>query len=163
MPADLSIPVLITLNVIAWPAIQLGAAHAGERIPLRLLAPESALFRIRAPESGGRLYERLFRIRAWKDLLPDGSRITGTGFSKTRLARRDREYLTTFCQEACRGELVHWAALLCTPLFLLWNPAWAMPVHAAYALAANLPCILVQRYNRARLGRVIPGRRSHMP
>ena len=163
MPAELSVPALIVINAVAWPVIQLGLARAGERIPSRWLSPDSAVFRIRDGESGGRLYERLFRIRRWKDLLPDGTRITGRGFSKSRLQRRDRAYLTTFRQEACRGELVHWAALLTTPLFLLWNPVWVMPVHAAYALAANLPCILVQRYNRARLGRVLPVDRSARP
>ena len=160
MPAELSVPALIAANAVAWPVIQLGLARAGERIPARWLNQDRALFRIRAGESDGRLYERLFRIRRWKDLLPDGTRITGSGFSKSRLSRRDRAYLTTFREKACRGELVHLAALLATPLFLLWNPQWVMPVHAAYALLANLPCILVQRYNRARLARVLPVNRS---
>mgnify|MGYP003343114664 CR=1 FL=1 len=44
------------------------------------------------------------------------------------------------------GELCHWSALVCAPLFFLWNPWWGDLIVVGYALAANLPCILVQRY-----------------
>ncbi|MCF7734052.1 MAG: hypothetical protein K9N23_20380 [Akkermansiaceae bacterium] len=36
-----------------------------------------------------------------------------------------------------------------------WNSWWADAVMAAYAIAANLPCILAQRYNRLRLRRLL--------
>ena len=39
--------------------------------------------------------------------------------------------------------------------FFLWNPCWADLVMVAYALAANLPCILAQRYNRSRFQRLL--------
>jgi glycosyl-4,4'-diaponeurosporenoate acyltransferase len=38
-----------------------------------------------------------------------------------------------------------------TPLFFLWNPPSIWWVMAAYALAANGPCLIAQRYNRIRL------------
>jgi len=65
------------------------------------------------------------------------------------------EFLTRFQRETWRGELVHWLALLAAPLFCLWNPWWAVLVNATYAVAANIPCILVQRYNRARFQRLL--------
>ena len=37
------------------------------------------------------------------------------------------------------------------PVFLLWNPWWLGLLMFAYAVIANLPCLIVQRYNRARL------------
>ena len=43
--------------------------------------------------------------------------------------------------------------LACLPLFFLWNPPWACAVMAFYAIAANMPCIAVQRYNRLVLAR----------
>ena len=34
----------------------------------------------------------------------------------------------------------------------LWNPAWITVVMAVYAMAANAPFIVIQRFNRARVG-----------
>ena len=65
------------------------------------------------------------------------------------------EFLEQFLRETWRGELTHWLALLALPLFAIWNPGWAFGINVAYALAANLPCILVQRYNRGRFLRVL--------
>jgi glycosyl-4,4'-diaponeurosporenoate acyltransferase len=59
--------------------------------------------------------------------------------------------LRRFVLETRRGETCHWLAILFTPLFLLWNPWWGFAVNLAYALLANVPCIVAQRYNRARL------------
>jgi glycosyl-4,4'-diaponeurosporenoate acyltransferase len=53
---------------------------------------------------------------------------------------------------------VHWAVLALSGLFFLWNPWWAGMVMIAYAAAANLPCILIQRYNHLRLARAIAAR-----
>ena len=53
------------------------------------------------------------------------------------------------------AELVHWAIPTITPAFALWNPPLLSAAMAAYAVAANAPCIAVQRYNRARIARVL--------
>jgi glycosyl-4,4'-diaponeurosporenoate acyltransferase len=45
--------------------------------------------------------------------------------------------------------------MLATPVFLVWNWWWVELLMVVYALAANLPCLLVQRYNRARLARLL--------
>jgi glycosyl-4,4'-diaponeurosporenoate acyltransferase len=44
------------------------------------------------------------------------------------------------------------------PIFALWNPAALMAAMVAYAVVANLPCLVVQRYNRGRLLRVLARR-----
>ena len=68
-------------------------------------------------------------------------------------------YLAQFLLETRRAEWAHWCMLGCLPIFFLWNPPWACLVMTAYALAANLPCILAQRYNRIVLDRVVRTRR----
>lgn len=155
MAADLSVPVLIAVNVMAWLAIHLGLAWLGTRLPAGLFDPASWPYRSRTWERGGRLYQRLFAVRSWKGLLPDGAAMFAGGFPKASLREMSEEYLRRFIVETCRGEAVHWAVLLCSPLFFLWNPRWAGLVMVAYGLAANLPCIIVQRYNRARLRRLL--------
>jgi glycosyl-4,4'-diaponeurosporenoate acyltransferase len=147
MPIDLPVCWIVVLNVVAWPLIQLGLAWLFTRLPAAWFNPP----RQRAWEQGGRFYERAFGIKRWKDRLPDGARWIGGGFAKGALAGSAPNYLRRFIQETWRGELCHWFALGCTPLFFLWNPWWADAVMVAYAVAANLPCILAQRYNRLRL------------
>ncbi len=144
---------VVVLNVAGWPLIQLTLAWLFTRMPSSWFRPGPGA----GWEDAGRWYERRLAIRRWKDRLPDGARWLGGGFSKANLASTERDYLHRFAQETWRGELCHWAALACTPVFFLWNPLWADLVMTAYALAANLPCILALRYNRARLLRA--GRR----
>jgi glycosyl-4,4'-diaponeurosporenoate acyltransferase len=40
---------------------------------------------------------------------------------------------------------------LCGWIFFIWNPLWAGWVMVVYATLVNFPCIISQRYNRARL------------
>jgi glycosyl-4,4'-diaponeurosporenoate acyltransferase len=154
LPIELPIQWIVVLNVAGWPVIQFGLAWAFTRMPVTWFKPGSA----QAWEQSGRVYERLFAIKQWKDWLPDAAPWFGGGFAKGSLARRDPEYLRRFIRETWRGELCHWCALGCAPLFCLWNPWWADVVMVSYGLAANLPCILAQRYNRVRFQRLVARR-----
>ena len=100
-------------------------------------------------------YESLLHIRAWKSLLPDAGGWFVGGFAKQELKSRQPDYLRQFLEETCRGEWSHFIVMIFAPLFFLFNPPWAGWVMLAYGLLANLPCILVQRYNRRRLAAVI--------
>ena len=58
-------------------------------------------------------------------------------------------------QETCRAELVHGASCLLGLAFLWLWPGWGGAiVLAVWVLLANLPFILIQRYNRPRLMRL---------
>ncbi len=141
---------IVVLNVAGWLGIQLGLAWIFTRMPVRWFNPRPSW----TWERAGRFYERTLAIKHWKDRLPDGARWFGGGFAKGALIGRNPGYLARFIRETWRGELCHWSALGLTPVFFLWNPWWGDLLIAGYALAANLPCILVQRYNRARLARL---------
>ena len=155
MLVELSIAWVIALNVIAWLVIQFGLAWAFTQIPTARFNPHSALARPKSWEHGGRIYERGFAIKRWKDKLPDAASWFRGGFAKANLRENSATFLERFLRETWRGELVHWLAVLALPVFFVWNPWWAVLVNAAYAVAANAPCILVQRYNRARLERLL--------
>jgi glycosyl-4,4'-diaponeurosporenoate acyltransferase len=43
--------------------------------------------------------------------------------------------------------------LAATPVFALWNPLGLFLAMVVFALTANVPCLVVLRYNRARLVR----------
>lgn len=155
MLIELSIAWVIALNVIAWLVIQFGLAWTLTRMAAGSFNPDSFFARSRSWERGGRIYERLFAIKTWKDKLPDAAGWFRGGFAKAKLRSASPEFLERFLRETWRGEVVHWLALLTLPVFCIWNPWWAVLVNAAYAVAANFPCILVQRYNRLRFQRLL--------
>ena len=159
MRIELPIGWVIGLNLAGWPVLQFGLAWLFTRLPARWFTPPPT------PrwERRGRLYERGLAIKRWKDHLPDAARWFTGGFAKGALGGTEDDYLRRFIQETWRGELCHWCALACAPVFFLWNPLWADVVMTTYALGANLPCILAQRYNRLRLERLLARRSEPFP
>ncbi|MDF1860971.1 MAG: hypothetical protein P1U87_12210 [Verrucomicrobiales bacterium] len=147
---------IVILNVIGVPAIHLGISWIFTRMPRSRFHPDSFWFRTRAWEDGGAFYQKWFRIRQWKGLLPDAAPWFD-GFAKGKLKDQDPDHLRDFISETCRGELAHYAQIPGIWLTLIWNP-WpvAAVVMIVYAVLSNLPCILLQRFTRARLLRFLP-------
>jgi glycosyl-4,4'-diaponeurosporenoate acyltransferase len=143
-----------TANILGWPVIHAVIAYLTLRLPCHLFDQDCWITKPRRWESDGQWYRHWLAIRKWKGALPDGAPWLG-GFAKKKLCSRDSAYLARFLLETRRSEIAHWCMLSCLPIFFLWNPPWACGVMIAYALAANLPCIFVQRYNRFALSRVV--------
>jgi glycosyl-4,4'-diaponeurosporenoate acyltransferase len=77
------------------------------------------------------------------------------GFSKRRLASAEPDYLDRFARETSRAEFGHWLTWALALTFFLWTP-WQMGLFmVVYGGLINVPFILIQRYNRARLRRFI--------
>jgi glycosyl-4,4'-diaponeurosporenoate acyltransferase len=145
--------ILTAANVVGWLVLQLGIAAAATRIGPRHFARDNWCFKVRPWETA--FYRRRLRIRRWKRMLPDGAPWVGGQFRKKAIERRDPAYLRRLAIETRRGEAAHWLMLASFPVFFLWNPPWAWTLMAAYAVAANLPCIVVQRYNREAVRRLL--------
>lgn len=94
-------------------------------------------------------------VRAFGAGPTDAARLFTGGFAKGILIAKDPDYLERFIRESRRAELCHRMAIYCVPVFFLWNSGWATLVIFVYAVAANLPCILAQRYSRLRLAGVL--------
>ncbi len=151
---DPPIPWVVALNALGMPALQLGMAWLFTRLPAAWFEASP-----RASKPSPEFYERVLLIKRWKDRVPDGAAWFEGGFAKKSLAgNRTGEHLRRFRNETVRGEICHWAVLAAAPLFFLWNPLWADCVMAAAFAIANIPCIAIQRYNRARLDRLLRGR-----
>jgi len=162
MVITLPVPVIIILDIFGWLFIHLSMAYLFTRLPERLIEPDNHLFRSRSWERDGDLYAQVFGVKRWKHFLPDGAALFAGGFRKKHLADTGTRYLHRFIIETCRGEAAHWAVILCTPLFFVWNYGWANPIMVMYSLTANVPCILTQRYNRLRLRNLLGRRLAHM-
>lgn len=94
-------------------------------------------------------------IRTWKRWIPDAGNALPGGVRKATLVRRDRAALQRLVLETRRAELVHWLLLPAGLVTALWLPASGVLVNLLFALAFNLPCLLLQRFNRARLRRCL--------
>lgn len=146
-------PLTIALDILAWLVIQIVISKWVTSLPSTRFNRNGWIYRPRQWERAGITYEAL-GVKRWKDRLPDAAPWFKGGFAKAKLASRSREYLDKFAIETCRGELAHWLAMSTAPLFFLWNRPWVGWLMVAYALAGNIPCIIIQRYNRARLSRI---------
>jgi glycosyl-4,4'-diaponeurosporenoate acyltransferase len=151
--ADLPTVVQVVIIGLGWFGWSVVCGYVAHRRPAAAFDPMRLPYRLMRWERDGRSYERI-RIRRWKDRLPEAGEVFDGGFSKRHLASRDLEYLDRFAVETCRAEFAHWAMMALVPIwFVLFVPLVAI-LNVGYALGANLPCLLVQRFNRARLLRI---------
>jgi len=152
----LNLPTLptILLDIAAWLIIHVGISYLMTRIPLSSFDTGLWLYKKKKWERDGKIYTRIFRLKQWKKRLPDGAALFKKGFQKKHLRGLDDVYLDSFIRETCRAELTHWIMFLLSPVFFMWNIWWVGIVMIIYAILANLPCIVIQRYNRIRMKRV---------
>lgn len=146
-------PAIAATNVLGVIIQHLGVAWLAMRLPLYWFRNDLLWWRTYAFEQQGQLWNRLFAVKRWKKLLPDGAAWFG-GFSKKRLQSRNPHYLFDFVAETRRAEASHWASFLLCPLYMLYNPPWAAAIMIGYTVIANFPCILAQRVNRPWLIRI---------
>jgi len=142
-------------NAAFWPAWTFAAGYLAHRTAASRFAIDDTITAERGFERGGRWYQQTWRIEAWKGLLPEAGALYAGGFAKRAVDGRDIDHLELFVAETRRAEHAHWrmaAGVFLTPL---WNPWWALPINLAFAAGTNAPCIAVQRYNRARLRRLV--------
>ena len=146
----------VVIDFIAWFIIHMGVVLCVIHIPSKSFDPEGWLYRTRRWEKSGGIYTKIFKIKQWKEYLPDGSKLLKyKNFPKKRLEEKNGLYFNSFLQETCRAELTHWIIMLFAPLFFLWNKPGVGWIMIFYALIENLPLIMAQRYNRIRLKRVL--------
>lgn len=106
-------------------------------------------------EKNGKIYEKI-KIRKWKDVLPDMSRI----FPKLIPSKRPASVMTAeqindMIRETCVAEFIH--TLLCVMgigCIFLWDGTGGISLCVLYILG-NIPFNLIQRYNRPKFIRVL--------
>ncbi len=160
MLIELSPGWIIILNIILLFLLHISTAYLITSLPGKAFDPLSWLYRERKWEKDGRVYESLFKIKAWKGMLPDGAALFSRGFAKKHLLSFDTEYLHSFITETCRGELAHWLVIVLSPLFFIFNWWWGGIIIVVYSLFASLPCIMTQRYNRIRFIKMLAKKAS---
>lgn len=141
-------------NAVFWPTWTLAVGYLAQRVDAERLRSDGFLTRPRDFERAGRWYRERLGIDRWKNRLPEAGAAFG-GFPKRSVGSGEPMQLAQFAAETRRAEYAHWAMVAGVSVTALWNPWWAAPINGAVALGSNVPCIAVQRYNRARLVRIL--------
>jgi glycosyl-4,4'-diaponeurosporenoate acyltransferase len=129
--------------------------------PRKLLNPDNRWFREKTWEVGGDIYQRLFKVRRWKAALPELSDFFKILFPKKKIKTFGTEYLQSYIIESCRAELTHFCIIGATILFALWAGLSASLIIVYISVLLNLPFIVIQRYNRPRIQRLLTRSQHH--
>lgn len=146
---------MLTLNIILWPIFHGVISNLTLRMKEHYFIKDTCLYRLKAWEKEGRIYETVFNIKAWKKLVPDGATIFNDGFKKKSLQGTELSYIQTFINETRRAELSHLLQILPFIVFFIFNSFWIAMIMFVYAFAFNVPLIMVQRYNRFRFQKLV--------
>jgi len=138
------------IDTVYWPIVQLSVSALFVRMPARLFSADNWVTRSRTFERSLTVY-RALGVSRWKKWLPDAASLVG-GTAK-RVNPYHSADTSRFLVEVRRAELAHWVQLAFAPPCWLWNPHWAFIIMLLYAIGANVPCIVAQRYNRILLQR----------
>jgi glycosyl-4,4'-diaponeurosporenoate acyltransferase len=143
------------VDVIAWVCFHLSIGYWCSKVPISYFNPQSPLYLTKPWERGGEIYDKLFHVRSWKKLIPSGAKVYAGAFEIKNLPSFNFDYVDRWLKESCRAEFCHWIMILPGILFFFWNSiegAWWM---MAYAVANNMVPIIMQRYNRPRVRRLL--------
>lgn len=107
-------------------------------------------------EQGGAVYNRL-HIRRWQNAVPDMSRIFRRWMPPKKLSGcPTAETLERMLQETCVAEFTHlWLCAAGLACLWIWPGAGGAALTVVYIALGNLPFILIQRYNRPRLAKLM--------
>lgn len=146
----------IFVNSIFWTFVFFSSAYIVHFLPEKFYNYKNFLFKTTKIEKDGKLYKNIIFIDRWKDKIPEAGKFLGLHpFSKRHFVSKKKEYVERFILETCRGELSHLLPFIFYPISLIWNPMIANIIMFLFVLIFNLPFILVQRYNRIRLTKLL--------
>ena len=151
----LSLPETIFVDVLSWILIHFSLGYWCSRIPVSKFDPQKNLYLTHAWEKCGEVYERIFHVRSWKKFIPAGGKLYPNTFSLQKLSTFTKDYLELWLKESCRAEFCHWMMVFPGFLFFFWNSTRGGLLMLAYAVLNNLFPIVMQRFNRPRIRRLI--------
>ena len=138
------------LSIAYIAAAGIAAHFIGEALPRRWFDPCRFPFAPWPWERSGKLY-RALRVQAWKDKMPDMSRIAPDMVRKQVSLTGSSAEAERVAKETCVAEVVHWVLMLLS--FVIYLP-YPRPLGAALAILyglSHVPFIIIQRYNRPTL------------
>ncbi|MGE6752542.1 hypothetical protein ACQKFO_03790 [Rossellomorea sp. NPDC071047] len=145
---------IILLNIFAWVSIHFVISFMTSRLTTKQLQSLSPLFHPLEMEAGGGIF-RFLKIKKWKKYIPDAGRWFRGGINKNEIGLTSQQGRITFLLELNRAELSHWLQMIPAPFFFILNNGIESGIMFLYGILFNLPLILVQRYNRIRIIKIM--------
>jgi glycosyl-4,4'-diaponeurosporenoate acyltransferase len=146
VPALLSFHAALTTDVLIWALWSTLVGWWATHLPDEAFDRDGRVTRLRVG------------VRRWKGHLPDLGGLVG-GRRKRLPSGRDPDEWRVLAVETRRAECAHWVILLALPVEALIRSGVVLVPMTAYALVANVPCIVAQRSNRGRLEALLAARR----
>lgn len=151
LPSGITIVICFAL----WASLQYLAAFICLKIPDRFFSPYAYYFRAHPWEDNGAIYNNVFKVHKWKKRLPESGSLMKGSYNKKTLKSFSNESLNKYLVESCRAEMTHCLGIFPFWIFGLFTPPKALIIMFIYALSVNIPCIMIQRYNRPRIINVL--------
>ena len=129
------------------------AFFLGERVPRTWFNADAFPFKSFGWEKEGQIYEKI-GIQWWKNRTPDMSKYIRRAFPKQGNLLRNPEHLCKLVLETCSAEFVHWVLVLLSPVFAILMDECGVLAMILYIIG-NLVSIIIQRYNRPRIQKII--------
>lgn len=99
---------------------------------------------------------RALRVKKWQSKVPDMSRIFPFLMPAKKLTADTFADLPRMIQETCVAEMIHFLlSLTGLACLVIWPGAGSIILTMVYILLGNLPFIIIQRYNRPRLQKLL--------
>ena len=143
---------LYTLLLAVFLAV--ASHYIGQALPRESFFADRFPYRSFAFEKNGSIYRRI-GVHKWMDMLPDMSRVMGDMVPKKLHVGMTAEDVRVLIRETCVAEHVHF--MLCV-VFLFVSRFWVDNTWIFFWLiyaVCNLPFIIIQRYNRPMLVRLL--------
>lgn len=132
---------------------------AGRLVPKKWF--HSDRFPFRCSEKEKKLYAAL-RVKDWQSKVPDMSRLFKRIMPAKRINADTLSDLPRMLQETCVAEATHSIlSVLGLGCLWLWKGIGGVLFSAVYILLGNVPFVIIQRYNRPRLQKLMERRRRH--
>lgn len=149
--------VAVAVSSTAWIVVSAIVGWRASSWTAERLDRPGPVTRLRHWEQDGRFWRRV-RVEHWKDRVPEAGALFPGGRSKRQLTGRSDADLRAFQRETVRAERVHWLILASSPIHALWCDPTLFASMVVFGLAFDLPFIVIQRFNRGRIHRILSRR-----
>ena len=154
------------LNLFIFFLLSALITYLSNRLPESFYSVKGRLLRERPWENGGRIYQKLFKVKQWKKFLPELSDFVKSVFPKKEIKEFTKVYMKKYIFESCKSEMTHWGIIFSSLLFFFWCESGTAFLMITIAITLNLPYIIIQRYNRPRIMEftgTMEGRHGRLP
>ena len=145
----------LLLNLGTWIFWFYFIGYVASILPDKFLKKDYFFTNILFFEENPNWFKRYLLINKWKDKMPELGGFFKKGFQKRSVANGEIAQLELFIKETRRAEIAHWLMTAGWILTTLFNPMWAVIFNIIFAHVVNFPCLIIQRYNRVRLIKVL--------